>query len=77
MGATDISPLNLSDFKSEELKRLNEDLLKILEDYCGKEEGLKQLQKSVTEEKALERWQNTGDDKQEKNIQDSKYQLGY
>jgi len=58
MGATDITPLNLAAFESEELERLNHELIKILEDYCGKVDSLKDLQNSFTENKALERWQN-------------------
>ena len=58
MGATDLTPLNLDAFQSEELRQLNGELIKILEDYCSKEEGLKQLQNSVAEKKAVERWQN-------------------
>jgi len=58
MGATDLMPLNLDAFQSEGLLQLNGELIKILEDYCSKEEGLKQLQDSFSEKKALERWQN-------------------
>jgi len=58
MGATDLTPLNLEALQSEELQRLNHELIKILEDYCGKKDSLKQLQNGFTENKALERWQN-------------------
>jgi len=58
MGATDLMPLNLDAFKSEGLRQLNGELIKILEDYCSKEEGLKQLQNSFSEKIAVERWQN-------------------
>jgi len=58
MGATDITPLNLAALQSEELERLNHELIKILEDYCGKVDSLKDLQNGFTENKALERWQN-------------------
>jgi len=56
MGATDLTPLNLAAFESEELKQLNHELIKILEDYCGKKDSLKDLQNSFIEKKALERW---------------------
>jgi len=55
MGATDLTPINLAALQSEELERLNQELIKILEDYCGKMEILKGLQNSFTENKALER----------------------
>lgn len=58
MGATDITPLNIAALQSEELEQLNQELIKILEDYCGKVDSLKQLQNSFLENKALERWQN-------------------
>jgi len=58
MGATDLTPLNLAAFESEELQRLNQELIKILEDYCGKVDSLKDLQNRFTENKAVERWQN-------------------
>ncbi len=58
MGATDLMPLNLDAFQSEGLRQLNGELIKILEDYCSKEEGLKELQNSFSEKKAVERWQN-------------------
>jgi len=58
MGATDITPLNLAALQSEELERLNHELIKILEDYCGKVDNLKDLQNGFTENKAIERWQN-------------------
>jgi len=58
MGATDLAPLNLAAFESEELERLNHELIKILEDYCGKKDSLKDLQNSFIENKALERWEN-------------------
>ena len=58
MGATDLTPLNLDAFQSKELKQLNGELIKILEDYCSKEEGLKQIQNNIEEKKAVERWQN-------------------
>ena len=45
-------------FQSEGLRQLNGELIKILEDYCSKEEGLMQLQNSFSEKKAVERWQN-------------------
>jgi len=59
MGATDLTPLNLAAFESEELELLNHELIKILEDYCGKKDSLKQLQNGFTENKAIERWQNS------------------
>ncbi len=59
LGATDITPLNLDAFQSTELQRLNEELIKILDDYCSKEESLKQLQNGFSENEAVERWQNT------------------
>ena len=59
MGVTDLTPLNLDTLKSEELKRFNDELIKILEDYCSKEESLKQLQNGFSENEAVERWQNT------------------
>ncbi len=59
MGTTDLTPLNLDALQSEELQRLNHELIRILEDYCGKKDSLKQLQNGFTENKALERWQNT------------------
>jgi len=77
LGATDLTPLNLDAFQSKELLRLNDELLKILEDYCSKEDSLKQLQNSFTENKAIERWQNTGNDKDEKFITSSRNQLDY
>jgi len=58
MGASDLTPPNLDAFQSRELQQLNQELIKILEDYCGKEEGLKQLQNSFSESKAMEKWQN-------------------
>ncbi len=58
MGATDLTPLNLAAFESEELEQLNHELIKILEDYCGKKDSLKQLQNGFTENKALDRWEN-------------------
>ena len=58
MGATDLTPLNLAAFGSDELGRLNQELIRILEDYCGKKDGLMELQNSFTENKAVERWQN-------------------
>jgi len=58
MGATDLTPLNLAAFESDELGRLNQELIRILEDYCGKKDGLMELQNSFTENKAVERWQN-------------------
>ncbi len=58
MGATDLMPLNLDAFQSEGLRQLNGELIKILEDYCSKEEGLKELQNSFSEKIAVERWQN-------------------
>jgi len=77
MGATDLTPLNLAAFESEELTRLNQELIKILEDYCGKMDSLKDLQNSSIENKAIDRWKNTGNDMDEKSGQGSKYQLGY
>ncbi len=58
MGATDLTPLNLAAFGSEELEQLNHELIKILEDYCGKKDSLKDLQNNFTENKALDRWEN-------------------
>ncbi len=77
MGATDITPLNLAALQSEELDQLNQELIKILEDYCGKLDSLKELQNSFTENKALERWQNTGNDKDNNSVHDPKHQLDY
>jgi len=77
IGATDLTPLNLDAFQSVELRRLNGELLKILEDYCSKEDGLKQLQNSFTENKALERWENTSNDKDNNSVQGSRNQLDY
>jgi len=77
MGATDLTPLNLAAFESDELGRLNQELIKILEDYCGKENGLKELQNSFTENQALERWQNTGNDRDDNSVHGSRYQLDY
>jgi len=48
MGTTDLTPLNLAAFESDELQQLNQELIKILEDYCGKEDSLKQLQNGFT-----------------------------
>ena len=59
MGTTDLTPLNLEALQSKELLQLNQELIKILEDYCGKKDSLKQLQNGFTENKALDRWQNT------------------
>jgi len=58
MGTTDLTPLNLEALQSKELLQLNQELIKILEDYCGKKDSLKQLQNGFTENKALDRWQN-------------------
>lgn len=77
MGATDITPLNIAALQSEELEQLNQELIKILEDYCGKMDSLKELQNSFTENKALERWQNTGNDKDNNSVHDPKHQLDY
>ena len=77
MGATDITPLNIAALQSEELDQLNQELIKILEDYCGKLDSLKELQNSFTENKALERWQNTGNDKDNNSVHDPKHQLDY
>jgi len=77
MGATDITPLNLAALQSEELQQLNQELIKILEDYCGKVDSLKDLQNSFTENKALDRWQNTGNDKDNNSVHDPKHQLDY
>ncbi len=77
LGATDLTPLNLDAFQSKELHRLNDELLKILEDYCSKEDGLKQLQTNLTEKKALERWQITSNDKDNNSVQGSRNQLDY
>ncbi len=77
LGATDLTPLNLDAFQSKELLRLNDELNKILEDYCSKEDSLKELQNSFIEKKAVERWQNTGNDRDEKSITSSKNQLDY
>jgi len=59
MGATDLTPLNLAAFESEELEQLNHELIKILEDYCGKKDSLKDLQNGFTENKALDKWENS------------------
>ncbi len=77
LGATDLTPLNLDAFQSKELLRLNDELNKILEDYCSKEDSLKELQNSFIEKKAVEKWQNTGNDRDEKSITSSKNQLDY
>jgi len=77
MGFTDLTPLNLAAFESEELEQLNHELIKILEDYCGKKDSLNDLQNSFTENKALERWKNTGNDVVEKSIPPSRYSLPY
>jgi len=77
MGATDMTPLNLAAFQSEELEQLNQELIKILEDYCGKMDSLKNLQNSFTENKALDRWQNTGNDGDNNSVHGSKFQLDY
>ncbi len=77
LGATDLTPLNLDAFQSKELLRLNDELNKILEDYCSKEDSLKELQNSFTEKKAVERWQNTDNDRDDKSITSSRNQLDY
>jgi len=77
LGATDLTPLNLDAFQSKELHRLNDELLKILEDYCSKEDSLKELQNSFTEKKAVERWQNTYNDKDNNSVEGSRNQLDY
>ncbi len=77
MGATDITPLNLAAFQSQELEQLNQELIKILEDYCGKMDSLKDLQNGFTENKALDRWQNTGNDGDNNSVHGSKFQLDY
>jgi len=76
MGTTDLTPLNLDAFQSKELQRLNQELIKILEDYCGKEDGLKQLQIRFVEKQAVERWDNTGNEK-DNFVNGPKYQLDY
>ena len=58
-GSSDLTPLNLGVFQSDELKRLNEELTKNLEDYCGKADNLKKLQNNIAKKKALERWENS------------------
>jgi hypothetical protein len=30
-----------------------------LEDYCGKEDGLKELENNIAKKKALDRWENS------------------
>ena len=77
MGTTDLTPLNLAAFESEELQRHNQELIKILEDYCGKVDSLKALQNSFTENKALDRWKNTGNNNDNDNVHDSRFQLDY
>jgi len=77
MGATDLTPLNLAAFESEELQQLNQELIKILEDYCGKIDSLKDLQNSSEENKAVDRWKNTGNDGDNNSVQGSKHQLDY
>ena len=77
MGATELTPLNLAALQSEELQRHNQELIKILEDYCGKVDSLKALQNSFTENRALERWKNTGNNKDIDNVQGSKFKLDY
>ncbi len=77
LGATDLTPLNLDAFQSKELLRLNDELNKILEDYCSKEDSLKELQNSFIEKKAVVRWQNTGNDRDDKSITSSRNQLDY
>jgi len=77
MGATDLTPLNLAALQSEDLERLNQELVRILEDYCGKVESLKGLQNSFTENKAVDRWKNTGNNNDNDNVHDSRFQLDY
>jgi len=77
MGATDITPLNLAALQSVELEQLNQELIKILEDYCGKVDSLNDLQNSFVQNKALDRWQNTGNDVVEKSISHSAHNLPY
>ena len=77
MGATDITPLNIAALQSEELQQLNQELIKILEDYCSKEDSLNELQNSFIEKKAVEKWQNTGNDKDSNSVHDPKHQLDY
>lgn len=76
-GSSDLAPINLDAFQSDELKQLNEELTKILEDYCGKEDGLKELQNKIARKKALEKWKNTFKDRDDNVVHDSKYQLDY
>ncbi len=77
MGATDLTPLNLAAFESEELQRLNQELIKILEDYCGEVDSLKDLQNSSVENKAIDRWKNTGTDRDNNFVHGSRNQLDY
>jgi len=55
-GSSDLRPISLDDFHSDELIQLNGELTRVLEDFCGKEDSLKELQNSITKKKALERW---------------------
>ena len=58
-GSSDLVPLNLISFESVEIEQLSNELIKISEDYCGKEEGLKELQNNIAKKKALDRWENS------------------
>jgi len=57
-GSSDLTPISLDDFQSDDLKQLNTELTRVLEDFCGKENGLKELQHNIAKKKALERWGN-------------------
>jgi len=57
-GSSDLTPISLDDFQSDELIQLNGELTRILEDFSGKEDSLKELQNSIAKKNALERWTN-------------------
>ena len=57
-GSSDLTPISLDDFQSDDLKQLNIELTRVLEDFCGKENGLKELQHNIAKKKALERWES-------------------
>jgi len=57
-GSSDLTPISLDDFQSDDLIQLNGELTRVLEDFCGKEDGLKELQNSIAKKKALDRWGN-------------------
>lgn len=55
-GSSDLVPINLNAFRSEALERINAQLHDVLEEYCGREKGLKDLKNSLAKKKALRRW---------------------